>query len=432
MSACVTEGGAVYTGRRPARRARPRGGDDEPAVARRRGAAEGPPRRERRRRRAPLRRAASQRPAHGMGRQSARTAWPWRQAQRQRRVAVGADANRPAGQQALPARRGRDDAHARAVRGRRLWRGAQRGRAARHRGEGRQHHTRRLRRGPRAQGRSLPRGGGGRRDVRRRRQRRRRRRRRPTAKEAWFAVSKQYLKDPHALVTLQTLSRLLGRRRAPAKQRPSAEQQQLLQLAGALARRRGAPPSSPRRSRTWSGRRPCARCSTSSRRRAEGRRGPTLGSSTGARREADASVAAAAGAAAVDAEGGHAGARGGARGGGGGAPAPAAAPAPGCDWAARGEPVDASAPRRPAAAAVSAVQDRQPWRPRVCHAGRGRRQEIAAAPANAGAAGHPSGRPPRRRRPPRPPRPSRPRRPPPLCWRGGRAAAAAAAPSTIR
>ena len=170
----------------------------------------------------------------------------------------------------------------------------------------------------------------------------------PTAKEAWFAVSKQYLKDPHALVTLQTLSRLLV---APARaarssgRAPSSNNccSSRARSPAAAARRRCSP-----RSRTWSGRRRCARCSTSLRRRAEERRGPTLGSSTGRAPRGRRFRRGRRGAAAVDAEGGHAGAPPAAPAPAAAAPAsaPAAAPAPASDWAARGEPVDASAPRR--------------------------------------------------------------------------------------
>ena len=252
----------------------------------------------------------------------------------------------------------------------------------------------------------------------------------PTAKEAWFAVSKQYLKDPHALVTLQTLSRLLVAPARAAKQRPSAEQQQLLQLAGALARRRGAPPTLAALADVeWEAtlREVLDELETEGGRTAwayarifDGR----------ARREADASSAAAAELSpSTPREATPAPAAAPAA-----APAPAprppaAAPAPASDWAARGEPVDASAPRR-----YRPLPPSRGSRPSTLAAtglSRGRRPTRNRRRAGERGRGRPSPRrPPRRRSPRRPPRPRARGAASSVLARWSRAAAAA--PSTTR
>ena len=167
----------------------------------------------------------------------------------------------------------------------------------------------------------------------------------PTATEAWFAVSKQYLKDPHALVTLQTLSRLLVAPARAAKQRPSAEQQQLLQLAGALARRRGAPPTLAALADVeWEAtlREVLDELETEGGRTAWA----TRGSSTGAR-VARPTLPSRPPRSCRRRRRGRPRRPRAARGGGRRRPRPRRRRrAPASDWAARGEPVDASAPRR--------------------------------------------------------------------------------------
>ena len=162
----------------------------------------------------------------------------------------------------------------------------------------------------------------------------------PTAKEAWFAVN-NISATAHALVTLQTLSRLLEKAAAERRAATTA-------AARGRARRAAAARRRSRRSRTRGGARACSTSRDGGRKDLVGLRTPLRCSR--ARRSADAFAVAAAPGAAVDAEGGPPAPARGARGGA----APAAAqqrrrrrrrPRRQATAACR-EPVDASAPRR--------------------------------------------------------------------------------------